>query len=71
MGASDQCARSCWGTCSCFVFHSPVVRGRNQAQRCLMEFGHFAAASLRTPKVRPWSAVACYRLDLAKLASPP
>src|SRR5262249_25890803 len=28
-----------------------------------------AAASLRTPK-HPWSAVACYRLVLAKLASP-
>jgi hypothetical protein len=29
-----------------------------------------AQASLRTPKTRPWSAVACYRLSLAKLASP-
>jgi hypothetical protein len=29
-----------------------------------------AQASLRTPKRRPWSAVACYRLGLAKLASP-
>jgi hypothetical protein len=29
-----------------------------------------AQASLRTPKERPWSAVACYRLSLAKQASP-
>jgi hypothetical protein len=28
-----------------------------------------AQASLRTPKARPWSAVACYRPGLAKLAS--
>src|SRR5262245_52817796 len=29
-----------------------------------------AQASLRTPKTQPWSAVACCRLSLAKLASP-
>src|SRR5262245_36028918 len=53
-----------WGAVSChgFSFCGP----------CSQEFGKFAgaAASLRTPKTRPWSAVACYRLSLAKLASP-